>query len=156
MRRADFRRREEAFRDPVAKAFKVGSNNVEVSEPKVSAHVLEEAPGWLNLSDDAGDVGPEVPGVVGSPSFTGDAERLARVAASDSIHEATPRLAIEGSHVRPDRSLRNRARFHVRGQDRGCTEFPFHPADSGGSGHGALDAEFKPTGSRAERQDAGR
>jgi len=52
---ADLRRREEAFRDAVAKAFEVGANNVEVSEPKVSAHVFEEAPIWSALIDDSAD-----------------------------------------------------------------------------------------------------
>lgn len=51
----DLRRREEALRDPVAKAFEVWANNVPVSEPKVSAHILEEAPSWLALSDDSRD-----------------------------------------------------------------------------------------------------
>ena len=52
---ADFRRREEPFRDPVAKAFEVWANNVPISEPKVSSHVLEEAPIRLALSDDSAD-----------------------------------------------------------------------------------------------------
>lgn len=72
VRGADFRRREEPFRDPVAKALKVGPDNVPVSKSKVSSHVLEEAPVWLNLSEDAGDVRPQVTGVVNSSSLPGN------------------------------------------------------------------------------------
>lgn len=76
---ADFRRREEAFRDPVAKAFEVWANNVEVSEPKVSSHVLEEAPTWLALSDDSRDGRPEVARVCGAEALPRDGEGLAGI-----------------------------------------------------------------------------
>jgi len=52
---ADFRRREDAFRDPVAKALEVWANNVPISESKVSSHVFEEAPIRLALTEDSAD-----------------------------------------------------------------------------------------------------
>ena len=102
---ADFRRREEAFRDPVAKAFEVWANNVEVAKPKVSAHVFEEAPSWLTLSDDSRDRGPEVPWVCGSEPLSGDAEGLTGITANDSLHAASPRAAVEGVQISPDRRV---------------------------------------------------
>jgi len=102
---ADFRRREEAFRDPVAKAFEARFNNVEVSKPKVASHVLEIAPGWLNLSDDSLDARPEVPRVGCSEPLSSDGKRLAGIAPNDSSHLATPRVAVEGVQISPDRRV---------------------------------------------------
>jgi len=105
VRGADFRRREEAFRDPVAKAFEVWANNVPESKSKVSAHVLEEAPSWLTLSDDSRDRGPEVAGVLGAEPLAGNRKRLAGIASNDSSHSATPRSAVEGVQISPDRRV---------------------------------------------------
>jgi hypothetical protein len=63
----------------------------------VVADVLEEAPLGADFSNDAGDFGPQVTFVPVATSLSGDGERLARVAASDAIHDPTPRLAVEGS-----------------------------------------------------------
>ena len=79
MRGADFRRREEPFRDPVAKAFEAWFNNVEVAKPKVSSHVLKKAPLRFNLSDDPLDARPEMPWVGCPESLPGNAERLAGI-----------------------------------------------------------------------------
>ena len=42
----------------------------------------------------------------------GEAMRLARDAANEAIHEATPRSAIEGSHIAPNRRWSEVSRFH--------------------------------------------
>jgi hypothetical protein len=48
--------------------------------------------------------GPQPASVaVDSDSVPTDCDVLAREAASDDIHQATPRLSIEGSHIVPDR-----------------------------------------------------
>ena len=67
--------------------------------------------------------------IIRATSQTGERERLARVAANDSIHEAAPRSAVEGSQVRPDRRCVQLARFSTRRQKRGAVDFPLHVAD---------------------------
>jgi hypothetical protein len=96
VRGADFRRCEEALRDPVAKAFEAWPNNVPVPKPKVSSHVLEKAPSRFNLSDDSFDARPEVARVVDSEPLPGNREGLAGIAANDASHLSAPRSAIEG------------------------------------------------------------
>jgi hypothetical protein len=63
----------------------------------VPSDVLEEAPAGLDLVDEPVNLGPEVAGVVNASPLSSLAEGLAGIPTNDSIHEATPRAAIEGS-----------------------------------------------------------
>lgn len=153
VRGADLRRREEAFRDAVAKALEVGANNVEVSEPKVSAHVLEEAPIWLTLSDDSGDGRPEVAGVSGSEPLAGHAERLAGVSANDASHLSTPRLAVEGVQIRPDRRVIQGTVRNTRCQDFAGSDFVFQVANCASAWESQSDSEVESPGSAAQAED---
>ena len=153
VRGADFRRREEAFRDAVAKAFEVGANNVEVSEPKVSAHVLEEAPIWLALSDDSGDGRPEMAGVRGSEPLAGHAERLAGISTNDSSHLATPRAAVERVQISPDRRVIQGTVRNTRCQDFAGSDFVFHVADRASAWQSQSDSKVESPGSTTEAED---
>jgi hypothetical protein len=155
VRRADFRRREYAFRDPVAKAFEVWANNVEVSKPKVSAHVLEEAPTWLTLSDDSCDARPEVPRVCGPEPFASNGEGLAGVASNDSIHAAAPAASIEGVEVCPNRRIIQCVVLNTRNQDFAGSDFVFHIADrSSASAQSVMHSEVKTSGAGTEAKDS--
>lgn len=70
----------------------------------MSGHVLEEAPFRPGLGDDARDLGPEVTRVLLALPVAGKAERLAGIAGSDDMNAASPRSAVEGAQVVPDRS----------------------------------------------------
>jgi hypothetical protein len=63
----------------------------------MSWDVFEEAQGRVNFSHHAKDIWPEVSRVFVAELLTCNAKGLAWIARSDAIHEATPRLAIEGS-----------------------------------------------------------
>jgi len=115
VRGTDFLRREHACRNAVAHFRKVVVDLLE-AHTKVVGDVLEEAPAGLALPHDAGDGGPQVPGVLVPEALAGQAERLTRVAASDAIHDATPRAAVEGSQIRPNRGLVQASLFHTRSQ----------------------------------------
>ena len=65
--------------------------------------ILEEYEGRSRPRDDAGDMRPEVARVVRAAAFARDGERLARIARSDDVHRASPRAAVEGGNVVPDR-----------------------------------------------------
>jgi hypothetical protein len=148
--RADVRCLDERRLNPVASAFKVGPDSSEVSIPNESAHVFDEDPGRLALSDDAEGVGPEVSGVFDSGSLAGDTPRLTRDAASDAIHRSTPRSAVEGSEISPKRRRVKASVFHPLSQDEGSRCFVFHPTDDASSWLRHSDAEVESAGSGAE------
>lgn len=154
VRGADFRRCEEALRDPVAKAFEAWTDNVPVPKSKMSSHVFEEAPGGLNLSDDSLDRRPEVPRVCCPESLAGDAEGLAGVTANDSLHAAAPRATIEGVQVPPNRRVIQGTVRNTRSQDFAGSDFVFHVADRpSASAQSAMHSEVETAGAGAEAED---
>ena len=153
--RADFRRREEACRKAVAHADQSAGDFGE-AEAEMMGDILEEDEGRFDLADDAGDMGPEVARVVGTPALARDGERLARIARSDDVHRAAPRAAVEGSNVVPDNSLIQGRVFHPR-HESGCGEgFPFDMAHSTISGDGDGEPEVEPAcaGAEGEAEEA--
>ena len=153
--RADFRRREEACRKAVAHADQSAGDFGE-AEAEMMGDILEEDEGRLDLADDAGDMRPEVARVVSAPAFSGNRERLARIARSDDVHRAAPRAAVEGSNIVPDNSLIQGRVFHPR-HESGCGEgFPFDMAHSTISGDGDGEPEVEPAraGTEGEAKQA--
>ena len=71
----------------------------------MAGDVLEEDEARSHLADDPGDVRPEVAWVGRSLPAAGNRERLAGVARSDEIHRPTPRVAVEGGKVVPERCI---------------------------------------------------
>jgi hypothetical protein len=114
------------------------------------ADIFKEAHSWPCLSDDASDVWPEMSRIVGAALFSGHAEWLARVAANDAIHEATPRSAVEGSEIRPKRRLVQSSRLHLPSQDFAGVGFDLHSTDDASSWDRQLDAVVESAASGAE------
>ncbi|EPX84308.1 hypothetical protein ruthe_02522 [Rubellimicrobium thermophilum DSM 16684] len=155
VRRADFRRREEACRKAVAHADQSAGDFGE-AEAEMMGDVLEEDEGRLDLADDPGDMRPEVARVVRAPAFARDGERLARIACSDDVHRAAPRAAVEGSNIVPDNSLIQGRVFHPR-HESGCgVGFPFDMAHStiSGDGDGEPEVETARAGAEGEAEEA--
>ena len=147
--RADFRRRKEACRKAVAHADQSAGDFGE-AEAEMMGDILEEHEGRLDLTDDAGDMRPEMAWVVRTPALACHGERLARIARSDDVHRAAPWAAIEGSNIVPDNSLIQGRVFHPR-HENGCGEgFPFDMAHSTISGDGDGKPEIEPASARAE------
>jgi len=114
--------------------------------------ILEEDEGRFDLTDDAGDMRPEVPRVVRAAALARDGERLARIARSDDVHRAAPWAAVEGGNIVPDRRVIQGRVFHPR-HESGCgVGFPFDMAHSSISGQGDGEPEVDATGAGAERQ----
>ena len=115
--------------------------------------VFEEDPRRFALPDDAGDIGPEVPLVVGPPTLPCGAERLARIAREGAIHGSTPCPPVEGGEVSPDRGggedvlLRpdeGLLRVGLPFDETGCVELRL----------GKHEPEVEPAGAGAEGQSA--
>jgi hypothetical protein len=100
MGRADFSRREQSRRKPVAKADQV-SGDLGKTEPQMMGDVLQKDEIGLDFADDAGDMRPEVALVGLAASLAGDREGLAGIAGSEAMNAVTPRAAVEGSQIRP-------------------------------------------------------
>ena len=149
--RADFRRRKQSCRKPVAQRDQ-SAGDLGEAEAEMMGDIFEEDEGWLNLADDPGDMGPEVAGIVGTPALARHAERLARIARRDDIHRAAPRLAVEGGNVVPDNSLIQSLVRHPRHESGRSIGLPLDMAHSSISGQSEGEAEIDATGSGAQRE----
>jgi len=69
----------------------------------VTGDVFEEDPFRFDLADDAGNVWPQVPIVVGSAPLSGVTEWLAGVACEDGVESPSERSPVEGGDVIPYR-----------------------------------------------------
>jgi len=98
--RTDFRRCKEACRKLVAHADQSCGDFGE-SEAEMMGDILEKDEGRLAFADDAGELRPEVAGIVRAPALARDAEWLTRESAMEDIHDATPRAAVEAGNVVP-------------------------------------------------------
>ena len=149
--RADFRRREEARRKAVAQSDQA-SGDLGKAEAEMMGDILEEDEGRLTFPDDAGDMWPEVAGVVRALPLARQTERLARVARSEDVHRATPRAAVECGNVVPERRLRQGLVFHPRHEDGRGIGVPLDMTHSAVSGTGDVQSKLEPSGAGAERE----
>lgn len=151
MRRADLCRREQARRRRVAQSPKLSQDALE-AEGDVTGDVFEEDPFGTAFADDAGNIGPEVTGVVGAAALTCGAEGLAGISGEDSIERAAEWAGVEAAQVGPDRG---------RGEVSGCLcrdehrPWPVLPFDKGAgviAGFGEHEAQIKASAACAEGQ----
>lgn len=151
MRRADLCRREQARRRRVAQSPKFSQDGLE-AEGDVPGDVLEKHPFGTAFADDAGDIGPEVPRVVGAVALSSSAEGLAGVSGEDGVEGAAERQGAEAAQVGPDRG---------RGEVSGCLRrdehcpWPVLPFDEGAGvivGLGKHEAQIKASAACAEGQ----
>jgi hypothetical protein len=149
MGRADFRRREEACRKPVAQADQV-SGDLGKSEAQMMGHVLEEHERWSDLADDPRDVRPEMTGVGRRQPPAGDRERLARIPRKDDVHAAAPRAAVEAGNVVPDRRAIQGRVVHPRHEQGRGEGFPLDVTHSSISGTGEDEPQIEPADAGAE------
>jgi hypothetical protein len=117
VRRADFRRREQSDLNRETKLAKVSPNPFGSSDfvspgREHAADVFDEAEPCAGLHDDAPGVGPEVALIEAAALAPGKAVRLARDAANDAVHRATPSSAVEGSGIAPHRRRSQETRLH--------------------------------------------
>lgn len=151
MRRADLCRREKARRRRVAQSPKLSQDGFE-PEGDMPGDVFEEDPFRAAFPDDAGDVGPEVTGIVGAAALSGCAEGLAGIACEDGIEGTAEGPSIEAAQVGPDRG-RGEV-FGVLGRDEDGAR-PVLPFDEGAGvivGLGEHEAQIKASAACAEGQ----
>ena len=117
-----------------------------------SRHVLEEDPLGFALPNNAGCIGPKVAVVVGPEALASDGVGLAGDAAHEAIHRSTPRMASEGSEIRPNRRRIKPSLFHPRDQLDDSRRFVFHVADCSSRWLRQSEAEIESAGSGADAE----
>lgn len=147
--RANFSRRKHARSDPVAQAFKV-SGDIRESHVKVADNVFAEDPLGAELVDDPGDVRPKVPRIGLAEALARETKRLARIPGSEDIHAAAPRSAVEGAHIRPDRSIIQGLVRHPGHESGRSMCVPLDEANSPVSGFGDGEPQLQAARSCAE------
>ena len=112
--------------------------------------VFKEDPPGLQLVDDAGDMRPEVPLVVGALALSGCTERLAWVSGKHGVDRASEGTRVKGREIVPDR------RGGEVSGPLGCDDdvsgvwLPLNKAASVETRLGEHDAHIKSSAARAE------
>jgi hypothetical protein len=151
VRRADLCRREQARRRRVAQSPKLSQGGLE-AECDVPGDVFEEDPFGAAFADDAGDVGPEVAGIVGAAALSGRAEGLAGISGEDGIEGATEGPGIEAAQVGPDRGWGEVPCALGSDEDGTGPVLPFHECAGVIAGLGQHEAQIKASAACAEGQ----
>lgn len=123
-----------------------GSENVSEPGSKEPWHVFQKDDSGLHLANHALDVWPQPPFVISATPGSGDADRLAREARRDDIHDATPRSSIEVGEVVPHRRSIHGLVLHPRQESGRGESVPLnetHGTVAGSEGEG--DSEFEPS-----------
>lgn len=116
----------------------------------MSLDILTEDPLRLGLLHDAGDIGPEMPGIGGAFTPAGKTEGLAWITGSDEMNAIAPRSAVKGSQVVPDKRLTQGLVFHPRHESGRSVGLPLDESHSAISGLGDVQAEVDPAVARAQ------
>ena len=151
VRRADFCRAEQARRRCVAHAPKLSQDDLE-AEGNVTGDVFEEHPLGGAFGDDAGDLGPEVAGIVGAAALASRAEGLAGISGEDRVEGPAEGAGIKAAEIIPD-WCRGEIPGALGGDEHGAG--PVLPLDEGAgviSGLGEHEAQIQPSAACAEAE----
>ncbi len=112
--------------------------------------VFEKDPFGLALSDDAGDLGPEVTGIVGTGTFACGAERLAGISGEDDVESPAEGVGIETAKVVPDRGRGEVPDVLGRDEDGAGPVLPFDKGAGVIAGFGKHEAHIQASAACAE------
>jgi len=155
VRRADFCRAEQTRRRRVAHVPKLSQYGFK-AEGDVPGDVFEEDPFGATLPDNPGDLGPEVPGVVGTLAFASGTEGLAGISGEDRVEGTAEWAGIKAAQIIPDWRWGKIPR--ALGCDEDCAG-PILPLDKGAgviAGFGQHEAQIKASAACAEGQSVPR
>ncbi len=118
----------------------------------MTGDVFEKDPLGAAFPDDTGDVGPEVPGIVGTSTLSGCAERLAGIPGEDDVEGAAEGTGIEAAEIIPNWGWGEIPGALGGDEDRAR---PVLPLDKGAgviAGFGEHEAQIKASAACAEGQ----
>lgn len=151
VRRANFCRREQARRRRVAHAPKLSQDGFK-AEGDVTGDVFQEDPFGGTFPDDAGDLGPEVAGIIGATALSRCAEGLTRISGEDDVEGAAKGTGIEAAQIVPDWG-RCEIPCALGGDEDGTGPvFPFDKGTGVEAGFGEHEAHIQASAACAEGQ----
>ena len=112
--------------------------------------VFEEYPFGTAFADDAGDIGPEVTGVVRTAAFASGAEGLAGISGQDDLEGAAEGASIEAAQIGPDGGRGEVSRALGGNEDRRWPVLPFDESAGVIAGFGEHEAQIKASAACAE------
>lgn len=118
----------------------------------MTGDVFEEDPFRAAFTDDAGNVGPEVTGIVGAAALSGRAEGLAGIACEDGIECSAERAGVKAAQVGPDRGRGEVSRALGGNEDGTGPVLPFDEGAGVIAGLGEHEAQIKASAACAEGQ----
>lgn len=118
----------------------------------MTGDVFEEDPFGAAFTDDAGDIGPEVAGIVGTAALSSRAEGLARVSGQDGIERAAEGAGVEAAQVGPDRRRGEVSRALDCNEDGAGPVLPFDEGAGVIAWFGEHEAQIKASAACAEGQ----
>jgi hypothetical protein len=118
----------------------------------VTGDVFEEHPAGFDFADDPGNVGPQVPLVVGPLALACHAERLAGVSGKDGVDRAPERGSVECGNIIPDRGGREVSGALCCDDGLPWVFFPFDEAAGVKAGFCEHEAKIKATAACAEAE----
>ncbi len=151
VRRTNFCRREQARRRRVAQSPKLSQDGFK-AKGDVTGDVFEEDPLWAALVDDAGDIWPEVPRIIGTAALSSGTERLAGVTGKDDVEGTAEGSGIKAAQIVPDWG-RGEIPGALGGDEDGAR--PAFPLDKGAgvkARFGEHEAQIKASAACAEGQ----
>ena len=149
--RADFCRAEQARRRRVTHPPKLSQDGFK-AKGDVPGDVFEENPFRGTLSDNPGDVWPEVAGIVGPAALSGGAEVLAGISGEHGVKGTAEGPGIEASQVIPNRGRGEIPCALGRDEDGAGPVLPFDKGAGVISGFGEHEAQIKASAACAEGQ----
>ena len=151
VRRADFCRAEQARRRRVAHAPKLSQDGFK-AKGDVTGDVFEKDPFGLALSDNPGDLRPEVPRVLGPAALSGSAEGLAGISGENDVEGPTKEPGTETAQIIPDWGRGKISRALGCDEDSAGIALPFDKGAGVVSGFGEHEAQIQASAACAEGQ----
>ena len=118
----------------------------------MTGDVFEEDPFGTAFRDDAGDLGPEVPGVVCTAALAGGAEGLAGVSGQNRVEGAPEGTGVEAAQIVPDRRRGEIPGGLGRDEDSPGPVLPFDEGAGVIAGLGQHEAHIQASAARAEAE----
>ena len=118
----------------------------------MTGNVFEINPFGAAFPNETGDVGPEVPGIVGSGTLSGGAERLAGISGEDDVEGTAVGPGIETAEIVPDRGRGEIPGALCGDEDRSRPVFPFDKDAGVIAGFGEHEAHIQASAACAEGQ----
>ena len=118
----------------------------------MTGDVFEKDPFGGAFPDDAGDVGPQVAGIVGTAAFASGAEGLAGISGEDDVEDPAEGPGIEAAEIIPDWCRGEVPSALGRDEERPWPVFPLDEGACVKAGLSEHEAQIKASAACAEGQ----